>query len=359
MRAASRRAFLAALPLLARAADVVPSQTKKLRDPATEFELTRLTDPSHNSWLIAPPSRSVSGHSSGLIYCSDRTGSTQAFRLDLKTGSSRQITSATALDRKSVGLLPDERTVCYFDGDSLVSTSGNRSRTLYEIERGWQRGGAFTISDDGNHALFSESQAGRHRLRLVTLGRGAASTIVETDAEITFIRPRPKRASILYGRTDSLWLVEFTGQNDRKLRTPEGTPVQALWLADGKSFSYLRIPPVSTELHELREQTPDSGEDKRLAATSQFITFTRNTDASVFAGVSQNKGSPYILLLLRVARRELTVAEHRASDAHDVTVLFTPNSQRLLWNTNREGKSAIYSLAVEKFVEQTEEEEIN
>jgi hypothetical protein len=156
-----------------------------------------------------------------------------------------------------------------------------------------------------------------------------------------------------------LWLVEFNGQNDRKLRTPEGTPVQALWLADGKSFCYLRIPEARTELHELREQTPDTGEDKRLAPTSQFITFTRNSDASVFAGVSQNKGSPYILLLLRVARRELTVAEHRARDPHDVTVLFTPNSQRLLWSTNREGKSAIYSFAVDKFVEQTEETENN
>ena len=128
-------------------------------------------------------------------------------------------------------------------------------------------------------------------------------------------------------------------------------------MADGKSFSYLRIPPSSAELHELREQTPDSGEDKRLAPTSQFITFTRNSDASVFAGVSQNKGSPYILLLLRVARRELTLAEHRARDPRDVTVLFTPPSQRLLWSTNREGKSAIYSLAVEKLVEQTEEGE--
>jgi oligogalacturonide lyase len=190
---------------------------------------------------------------------------------------------------------------------------------------------------------------------MVTLGRGIVTTVVETDTDITFIRPRPKRASILYGKPDSLWLVEFTGQNDRKLRTPDGTPAQALWLADGKSFSYLRIPTASTELHDLREHTPDSNEDKRLAPTSQFVTFTRNADASVFAGVSQNKASPYILLLLRVARRELTIAEHRARDPHDVTLLFTPNSQRLLWSTNREGKSALYSLAVEKFVEQTEE----
>ena len=71
-------------------------------------------------------------------------------------------------------------------------------------------------------------------------------------------------------------------------------------------------------------------------------------------GVSRNLASPYILLLLRVARREFTVAEHRARDARDVTVLFTPNSQRLLWHTDREGKSAIYAMAVEKIIEKTE-----
>lgn len=292
-----------------------------------------------------------------MVYCSDRDGSLQVFRLDLKTGVSRQITAATQLDRTTVALLPDERTVCYFDGDQLVLASGARPRPLYRVESGWQRGKAFTVTDDGNHALFAEAQNGKYRMRLVTLGRGAATTILESDTEIVFIRPRPRRASILYGKPDSLWLVEFSGSNDRKLRTPEGSPAQALWLADGKSFSYLRIPPAAGELHELREHTPDANEDKRIAPTSQFITFTRNSDASVFAGVSRNQGSPYILLLLRVARREMTVAEHRARDPRDVTVLFTPNSQRLLWSTNREGKSAIYSLAVEKFVEETEESE--
>jgi oligogalacturonide lyase len=126
-------------------------------------------------------------------------------------------------------------------------------------------------------------------------------------------------------------------------------------MGDGRSFSYLRVPENDKELNELREHTPDTNEDKKIASTSQFVTYTRNSDASVFAGVSRNKPSPFILLLIRIARRELTVAEHRASDPRDVTVLFTPNSQRLLWHTDREGKAAIYSLAVEAFIEKTEE----
>ena len=225
------------------------------------------------------------------------------------------------------------------------------------MESGWDRTPAFIVTDDGNHALVVERRGDKRRLQMITIGRGAVTTMLEIDEDITFLRPRPKRASILYGRADSLWLVDYTGQNNRKLKIPAGTPAQALWSADGKSFTYLRIPESEAELNELREHVPDTNEDKKIGSTSQFITFSRNGDASVFVGVSRNKASPYILILVRVAHRELTVAEHRARDPRDVTVLFTPNSQKLLWHTDREGKSAIYSLAVERFVADTEDSE--
>jgi oligogalacturonide lyase len=353
----TRRAFVAALPFLGRAAEIYRSESKRLRDPATEFEITRLTDPSFNSWLIPPPGRSIVGRNNALLYCSDRDGAVQAYRLDLKSGESRRLTSATKLDRATVAYLPDEHTVCFFEENTLFAASGTRQRTVYEVESGWERTPAFTITDDGNHALLVERKGNKRRLQMITIGRGAAGTVVEADEDINFVRPRPKRASILYGRDNSLWLVDYTGQNNRRLKTPAGTPAQALWSADGKSFTYLRIPESETELNDLREHVPDTNEDKKIASTSQFVTFSRNSDASVFAGVSRNKASPYILILLRVAHRELTVAEHRARNPQDVTVLFTPNSQRLLWDTDREGKFAIYSLAVERFVENTETSE--
>jgi oligogalacturonide lyase len=353
----TRRAFVAALPFVSRSAEIYPSQSKRLRDPATEFEITRLTEPTFNSWLIAPPGRSIVARNNALLYCSDRDGAVQAYRLDLKSGESRRLTSATKLDRTTVAYLPDERTVCFFEEKSLIATSGGRQRTVYSVEEGWERAPAFVMTDDGNHALLVERRGEKRRLRMITIGRGADTTIFEADEDITFIRPRPKRASILYGRGNSLWLVDYTGENNRRLKTAAGNPAQALWSADGKSFTYLRIPEVQTELNDLREHVPDTNEDKKIASTSQFVTFSRNVDASVFAGVSRNKGSPFILILLRIAHRELTVAEHRASNPQDVTVLFTPNSQRLLWHTDREGKSAIYSLAVERFVENTEPSE--
>ena len=39
------------------------------------------------------------------------------------------------------------------------------------------------------------------------------------------------------------------------------------------------------------------------------MSFGINGDASVFVGASRNKGSPLVLLLVRLARREMSIAE--------------------------------------------------
>jgi oligogalacturonide lyase len=349
----SRRAFVCALPAIASAQQAVPSEQKKYRDSATELELTRLTDPSASScFLPPPPKRAVSQRNNSLLYCSDRGGKLQIYRMDLKTGESRQITSANALDASTVSSMPDDRSVCFCDGESVVVSAG-RPRTVYAPEEGWARAGAFCIAEDGNHAVLTEQKNDRFRVRLVSLARPSAATIAESNVPVTLVAPRPKRAGVLYARQDGLWLVNYDGQQNRKLKTEEGEIVYALWSGRGDSIFYIRKPPGGG-LHEMREAIPDSNQDKLVAPTTQFVSFSRNSDASVFVGVSGSKASPYILLLLRIARRELTVAEHRATDAAAVTVQFSPNSQRLFYQTDREGKPAIYCIALERFVERTE-----
>jgi oligogalacturonide lyase len=63
-----------------------------------------------------------------------------------------------------------------------------------------------------------------------------------------------------------------------------------------------------------------------------------------------------VLILLRVARRELTLCEHHASDPAMVSPVFSPDSQSVFFVSDRHGKSAIYRVHVEKFVEATGEE---
>jgi oligogalacturonide lyase len=272
--------------------------------------------------------------------------------MDLKTGESRQLTTASKLDISTVSMLADDRNVCYCDGDSLEVFAG-RVRTIYTVGEGWQRGEAFAIADDGNHAVLSERKDSGYRLRLITIARRSAETIAESSVPITMAATRPRRAGVLYAREDGLWLVNYDGQQNRKLRTAQGTIGSALWSADGRSVYYIRQP-GDAKMYELRECIPDANDDKLVAPTTQFVAFTRNSDASVFVGVSGSKAAPYILLLLRLGRRELAVAEHRASNAKAVAVQFSPNSQRLFYQTDREGKPAIYSMALERFVEMTD-----
>jgi oligogalacturonide lyase len=61
-----------------------------------------------------------------------------------------------------------------------------------------------------------------------------------------------------------------------------------------------------------------------------------------------------VLLLVRAVKREPTLCEHRASDPAMVAPVFAPNSQHVYFGSDRHGKRAIYSIAVEKLVEETE-----
>jgi oligogalacturonide lyase len=110
-------------------------------------------------------------------------------------------------------------------------------------------------------------------------------------------------------------------------------------------------------LNNIRECTPDTNEDKPIANTSQFVALNRNGDSSVFIGASGSKASPYILLLVRSVKRELTLCEHRASDPRMVAPIFSPNSQRIFFQSDRDGKMAIYAMTVDRLVAETETEE--
>jgi oligogalacturonide lyase len=256
----------------------------------------------------------------------------------------------------TLSFLPDERGFCCFTGGTLVSASftGNKLREFYRIESGWERGTAFGIAEDGLYAVVSENMSGKSRLRLVGMTRPSAATLVETDQEITFAMPRPKRAGVLYKAGDELWVANYDGQQTRKIKTPPGGIGNCIWSADGKTVLYLSYPEDKTKLHQIRQATPDTGEDKLVASTSQFVNFARNADATVFAGMSANKASPHVLLLVRAVRRELTLCEHRASDPSKSPLVFSRNSQRLFFQTDRQGKPAIYSIVVDRFVEETE-----
>jgi len=335
----------------------IPSEWKRYSDPATEFEVYRLTDPAHTSQLPAYYNRTFSRRGGFLLFSNDRTGSRQAFRMDLKSGECRQLTHCENLDGASLTLLPDDRTFCLFDGSSLrqVILGTARDREVYRVEEGWTRGPGASVTGDGVSAILSEVRDQTSRLRRINVGTGAATTVIETPFPAAHPVARPRRAQILYRQNDeALWLVNLDGKQNRRLKTaPDGAIGAAFWSPNGRTVLYLHIPDDRTKLIAIREHTPDENLDKPVSPTSQFAHFGSNGDTSVFVGASRNRTSPHILILLRMTRRELTLCEHRSSDPSTVTPIFSPDSQRVFFQSDRDGKQALYRVQVERFVEET------
>ncbi len=357
----TRRGFFAASAtfpsfLQAGSGDGFEADRKRFLDPTTEFEVIRLTDTSYSSYLPASFGRPLSKKGVTLVYASDRAGSLQAFRMEIKTGVSKQLSNATLLDAASLNILPDDRGVCFFDGPALVSVPFNslKPRTVYEVPQGWEHAGGFTISEDGMYALAVEKKDGRSRLRLIPMMKGGPTTLVDASGLIEAPQARPKRASALYRLNGELWLVHFDGQQNRKLKTAVGECGPMHWAPDGRSALYLNLPLDKTKLNNLREIVVDSGVDTYIANTTQFVNFACNPDASVFVGASGSKASPHVLLLLRLTKREFTLCEHKASDPKMVAPVFSPTSQRIYFESDRHGKPAIYTMSLERIVEPTE-----
>lgn len=360
----TRRGFLASLLVASCSGEtpskgrILPSVAVRYADPATEFTVVRLTDPQVTSLLPACGNRGLTAHQ--MLYASDIDGKWQAYRMDLKSKESRQLTDAEALDSRSLALLPSERGFWHFDGPSLIETSfpALKARAVYKVPEDFEKLPGVSYSEDGRSAAFIEKNSSIHRLRLLHLQTGEAATLVESAAELSEPLLRPRDASLIYRSHGELWNVRFSGKDNHRVPLAEGKTGQAQWTADGHAIEYLNRPEDPRKLTALREWAPGTGAregaDLKIADTSQFVRFAANTDASVYIGASGSKASPYVLLLIRAARRELAVAEHRASDATLVAPVFSPNSQFVAFVSDRHGKPAIYWIAVDKLVSETD-----
>jgi oligogalacturonide lyase len=336
------------------------SEWKRYSDGSTESVVYRLTDPSYSSTLPRASSRIISRNSALLLYCSDRSGSPQAFRMDLRSGDTQQLTDRKDLDGPSLSLLPDSRSFCYFAGTTLyqVTLANLRERPVCAVADGWDRCSGLHTTSDGAHAIFGERRAGSSRLRSISLLQGAARTIVDVPFELADPIERPLRAQILYRQVGKrLWLVNNDGQQNHELKLTGGGIGRAHWSGDGRTLLYLNFPEDPAQLNTIREYSPDAETDKLVAKTSQYSDFGCNRDTSVFVGASRNTASPVVLIMLRLTRRELTLCEHRASHPEAVAPQFAPDAQRIYFQSDQHGKPALYCVHVERLVERIEGDE--
>jgi oligogalacturonide lyase len=331
------------------------SDASRYADPLTELDVFRLTKPDYSTTMTAYFNRGIARNSGWMLCCCDRSGAPQAFHLDLKNGDMKQLTDAQDLDGASLTLTPDNRQFCYFAGRTLFITavSGLKERELYTIPEGWDPAGV-SVGPDGTHATLIEKRGEASRLRMVTLVQGAARTVIEAPFVMSAPMMRPMRAQLLYRQgNEAVWMVNSDGTQNRKLKLAAGGIGTPNWSTDGRTVLYLNVPEDRTQLINLREFTPDAGTDKMIGKTSQFAAFGANRDGSVFVGASRN-ASPAVLLLLRAAHSERTLCEHKASNPEWVAPVFSPDSQRIYFQSDRHGKPAIYGMHVEKLVEKTD-----
>src|ERR1035441_5220708 len=137
----SRRSLLlsamagAGLLAAGRRGEAFPSDGERYADPLTELEVFRLTKPEYSSTMTAYYNRGIARNSAWMLFCCDRTGSPQAFRLDLKTGETRQWSQVEDLDGSTLTLAPDNRGFCYFAGRtlSIATVSNLKERELYTV----------------------------------------------------------------------------------------------------------------------------------------------------------------------------------------------------------------------------------
>jgi len=233
-----------------------------------------------------------------------------------------------------------------------------REREFYKVAADWERCPGLSVGPDGTHAIFAECRGEASRLRMAPLGQGLPRTVVEAPFAMSHPIQRPMRAQILYRRENAaLWLVNSAdGAQNHQLKTAAGQIGPANWANDGKTLLYLNFPEDPTQLNTIREHTPDTAADKLVAKTSQFVSFGFNRDTSVFVGASRNTASPTVLLMLRLTQRELTLCEHKATHPETVAPFFSPDSQRVYFQSDREGKPALYDVHVDRLVEKTEAE---
>lgn len=355
----TRRALIGALslPAFAQKGVILPADWSRYSDSATEFQVLRLTSPDYESRIAPPPAHIFSRNSRELVFASTRAGKWQAFRIDLNSGQCRQLSRAEDLDPQTVLHLPDERGVCWWDSRRLIIAHGNREKEteLARCREGFARSGPAVFTDDSLAAFWIETQAARSQIVRLRLAKGSAEVFLDADGALVDLQPNPRRALLAWRtREGALWLVTFDGEQKRRIDTPPGRVLDACWNPSGNSIIYLIQPADPGQLHALREQEIDSRADKLLAKTTQFSSFGSNSNASVFVGASASQASPYVILLLRVTRRELTLCEHRSKSLDIINPQFSPNSQRIVFQSDRQGKPAIYSMLVEKFVEKTE-----
>jgi oligogalacturonide lyase len=319
----------------------------RFADPSTETPVVRLTSTTSSSLLPAPANRFVSVKDRFLIFSSDRTGKFAPFKVDLRSGLLRQIAGTSNLSPLSLSLAPHERSLYFIDGGELKEADLTRPK----VE---------TLAD--NVASFSVAPAGSGVFavrggKLQHVNGREITTLAEDVSDECLAQPGTQ-AGCLFMRHQGDGMHEFwcasvsNAGAARPVLLASGRISDPYWTPQGESIIFLRdVSRGGTLFSEIHEAAVSGGAESLVTTTSQFAAFSPNGDGSVFVGASRSKAQPVVMLLLRSGRSEMTLCEHHSSQPAQVCPVFSPDAKRVYFQSDRQGKTAIYSVNVELLVE--------
>jgi oligogalacturonide lyase len=278
-----------------------------------------------------------------LLFSSDRTGKFAPFRVDLRSGLLHQVAETTNLSPLSLSLAPHERSLYFIDAGELKEADLTRAK----VE---------TLADAV--ASFSAGPAGSGVFavrggKLQHVNGREITTLAEDVSDECLARPGSE-AGCLFVRHQADGMREFwcASLNARPALLAGGRISDPYWTPQGQSIIFLRdVSRGDTLFSEIHEVAASGGAEKLVTPTSQFAAFSPNGDGSVFVGASRSKAQPDVMLLLRSGHSEMTLCEHRSSQPAQVCPVFSPDARRVYFQSDRQGKPAIYSVNVELLVE--------
>jgi oligogalacturonide lyase len=298
--------------------------------------------------LPARENRFVSSREAFLVFASDRTGDFAPFSANLKTGAISRLAETAALAPRSLALDSRGRELWLIDGTDLkiVNLQNLKVRTFLS--------GVTEFSIDSRRAPVVV----RRGNRLEQLASGSKRVLAEDVSSRGILNPVGN--GCLFTREEiaderEYWFAPFSAAKPRLLA--KGKISSAYWRPDGQAVLFLRqVEHARYTASQLAEVLLDGSPERLISETAQFAAFAPNTDGSVFVGASRSKAQPDIVLLLRSTGREMVLCEHRSSTPETVTPSFSPNSQRVYFQSDHDGKSAIYSVNVERLIEKTDDD---
>ncbi len=135
----SRRSFLAGVA-------VASQEWVRYQDPATEFDVRRLTNPEHESALSPLPARCIDRRSRTLLFSAMSGEKWAPFVIELSNGQIKPLAALEEFAPETLSFSSDDRSALFFSGNNLVSIqlTNHHRLELAEIRDGWKHSGPHT-----------------------------------------------------------------------------------------------------------------------------------------------------------------------------------------------------------------------